>query len=320
MEEMTGPMTLSRRSTLALGFAGLALPLRAPVAHAAVTAIRIGYQKFGTLILLKQKRFLEEALAPQGIAVQWAQFPAGPPMLQAMAAGALEFGQTGDLPPIFAQASAPGMLVYAGHEPQVGSSEAIIVPSGSPIHAIGDLRGRKVAVTRGSDAHWLLVAALLKNGLSLRDVDVTYLLPSAARPAFETGVVDAWSIWDPYLSAAGSDVRVLATGADIGGGVQFFMTRREFAQLQPDLLKTIRDAVARCDAWAQANKPAVVRILADATGLDPAVVGRSVEKITYGIQPVGADILAEQQRMADIFHREGQLPVAVDVRNAALPP
>ncbi|MFT8421455.1 MAG: aliphatic sulfonate ABC transporter substrate-binding protein [Gluconacetobacter sp.] len=295
------------------------LPLSARLAHGADGVVRIGYQKYGSLILLKRKRFLDDVLAGQGVAVQWAQFPAGPPMLQAMASGALDFGQTGDLPPIFAQASAPDELVYVGHEPQVGSSEAIIVPAGSSVRTIGDLRGRKVAVTRGSDAHWLLLAALLKNGLSLRDVSVSYLLPASARPAFETGDVDAWSIWDPFLSAVGHDVRVLVTGADVGGGTEFFLARRVFAEGQATLLKLIRDAVARCDAWAQANKQEVVQILAAATGLDPAVVTRSVAKVTYGIQPIGSDTIARQQHIADTFHKAGLLSAAVNVREAVLP-
>lgn len=317
---MARQMIPSRRSALSLGLAGLVLSFSSRVTYGADSIVRIGYQKYGSLILLKQKGILEAALAPEGIAVQWAQFPAGPPMLQAMASGALDFGQTGDLPPVFAQASTPDALVYVGHEPQVGSSEAIIVPSGSPIRAVGDLRGRKIAVTRGSDAHWLLLAALLKNGLSLRDVSVSYLLPAAARPAFETGVVDAWSIWDPFLSAAGRDVRVLMTGADVGGGTEFFLARRAFVEGQGALLNVIRDALARCDAWAQANKPEVARILAGTTGLDPAVVARSVAKVTYGIQPVGPDTMARQQFIADTFHKAGLLPVAVDVRKAVLSP
>lgn len=312
-------MILSRRSVFSLGLAGVMLPVSSRVALGADGVVRIGYQRYGSLILLKKKRFLEDALAGQGVIVQWAQFPAGPPMLQAMASGALDFGQTGDLPPVFAQASTPGVLVYVGHEPQVGSSEAIIVPAESRIRTIGDLRGRKVAVTRGSDAHWLLLAALLKNGLSLCDVSVTYLLPASARPAFETGVVDAWSIWDPFLSAAGRDVRVLATGLDVGGGTEFFMARRAFAEGQAGLLKVIRDAVARCDAWAQANKPEVVQILAAATGLDLEVVTRSVAKVIYDIQPVGPETIARQQSIADAFHTAGLLPVAVDVSKAVVP-
>ncbi|WP_415511815.1 aliphatic sulfonate ABC transporter substrate-binding protein [Acetobacter sp.] len=279
--------------------------------------VSIGYQKYGTLILLKEKGFLEEALKPKGVSVQWAQFPAGPPLLQALIGGTLDFGGTGDLPPVFAQASSPDALVYAGNETPTGSSEAIIVPDTSPIRTVRDLRGKRVAVTRGSDAHWLLLASLKNNGLSFKDIEVSYLLPAAARPAFEAGKVDAWSIWDPYLSGVSTPVRSLATGSDCGGGTQFYLARKGFFTDNLDLLHDVIAAVTRCDAWAQANKPDVVKILARSTGLDPAVVARSVEKIEFGFHYITPQVIAQQQHIADTFAAEGLLPSTPKVSDAA---
>mgnify|MGYP000948587839 CR=1 FL=1 len=291
----------------ATGAAAL-LPLRGRSAQAEANIIRIGYQKYGTLILLKEKGFLEEALAPRGVTVRWAQFPAGPPMLQAMVAGALDFGQTGDLPPVFADASAPGALVYAGHEPPDGSSEAIIVPASSPVQTVADLAGKRIAVTRGSDAHWLLFAALKKYGMSFHDVEVSWLLPAAARPAFENGTVDAWAIWDPYLSAAGTGTRQIITGTDVGAGMEFCLTRRAFAETNPELPETVYAAIARCDAWAQENRADVVRILAASTGLAADTVRRSIEKITFGIQRMTPDIMVRQHEKATVLREAGLLP------------
>lgn len=308
---------LSRRSLGKLALAQGIVSVLGSAAIARDRVVRIGCQKYGTLVLLKEKGFLEEALKPKGVLVQWAQFPAGPPLLQALISGALDFGGTGDLPPVFAQASSPGALIYAGNETPTGSSEAIIVPASSAIRSVSDLRGKRVAVTRGSDAHWLLLSSLKNNGLTFKDVEVSYLLPAAARPAFEAGKVDAWSIWDPYLSGVGTPVRSLATGSDVGGGTQFYLARTGFFTDSRDLLHDVIAAVERCDEWAQANKAEVAAILARSTGLDLAVVARSVDKINFGFHRITPQIVAHQQHIADTFAAEGLLPSTPKVSEAA---
>lgn len=310
-------LLLSRRHAIAaLAAQGVmaAVPWRA---RGATRTIRVGYQKYGTLILLKARGFLEEALRPAGIGVEWAQFPAGPPLLQALVAGALDFGQTGDLPPVFVQAASPDALVYAGHEARCGASEAIIVPTASPIRTVADLKGRRVAVTRGADAHWLLIASLRKYGLSLADVTVSYLLPAAARPAFETGQIDAWAIWDPYLSGANANTRTIATGDDVDGGTAFYLARRGFWAESPDLVRAVLAAVAKCDDWAASNRDEVVALLAHSTGLAPDVVARSLAKLRYGLLPMTPDVIVGQQRIAEGFHAAGLLPAVPDVAAAA---
>lgn len=95
-------------------------------AFAQQQSIRIGYQKYGTLALLKDQKILEKSLDPKGISVQWALFPAGPPLLQALIAGALDFGSAGDLPPIFAQASSPGLWYMSGMKHQRGQVRQLL--------------------------------------------------------------------------------------------------------------------------------------------------------------------------------------------------
>ncbi|MBV1833272.1 aliphatic sulfonate ABC transporter substrate-binding protein [Komagataeibacter pomaceti] len=312
---------ISRRALGRLALSQGLIALLGRKAFAGQNSVRIGYQKYGTLVLLKEKGFLEEALRPKGISVQWAQFPAGPPLLQAMIAGALDFGATGDLPPVFAQASAPDALIYAGNENRTGASEAIIVPQDSPIRTVSDLRGKRVAVTRGSDANWLLLASLMNNGLSLHDIKVSYLLPAAARPAFEAGQVDAWSIWDPYLSgalsSAGGRVRVLATGDEVGGGTPFYLARKGFFIEDRDLLRDIIAAVEKCDEWAQENRPEVAVMLARSTGLELGVVEQSVAKIHFGFCRITPQVIASQQHIADTFMAAGLLPSAPRISEAA---
>lgn len=308
---------ISRRRLGALALSGSLVSSLGSVARAQASSVRIGYQKYGTLVLMKEKGFLERILTPKGISVHWAQFPAGPPMLQAMASGAVDIGQTGDLPPIFAQATMPDSFVYFGHETRNGSSEAIIVPENSPIRSVRELKGKRVAVTHGSDAHWLLLGALLRNGLTWQDITVSYLLPAAGRPAFEAGTVDAWAIWNPYLTGAGQNVRVLATGEDVGGGTEFYLARREFVTENRDLLRLVISAIEQCDQWASGNKAEVAAILARSTGLDITVVTASVARIDYAFHNNSPSMVQSQKRIAQAVVDAGLLPSVPDIAQAA---
>src|SRR4051812_8635335 len=126
-----------------------ALGTIASVASAGET-VRVGYQKYGTFLLLKARGLLETKLEPLGYTVSWTEFPGGPQLLEALNVGALDFGITGEAPPIFAQA-AGAPLVYVAHEPAAPLSEAILVPKGSPITSVAELKGKKVALNKGSN-------------------------------------------------------------------------------------------------------------------------------------------------------------------------
>ena len=183
---------MRRREALALaGLGAAALTSSGRLARAAGEArLRIGYQKYGTLVLLKERGTLEKRLAATGYDVTWTEFPAGPQLLEALNVGAIDFGTTGEAPPIFAQA-AGAPLAYVGYEPPAPAGEAVIVPSDSPIKEVAELKGRKVALNKGSNVHYLLVRALEAFSLALTDVEPVYLPPADARAAFERGAVDA---------------------------------------------------------------------------------------------------------------------------------
>ncbi len=159
----------------------------AGVAQAADPAtLRIGYQKGSiSLVLAKQHRLLEQRFA--STRVEWIEFPAGPQMLEALNIGSLDIGSTGDIPPIFAQAAGADLL-YIGAEPAKPQAEVILVPKDSPISAVGELKGKRIALQKGSSAHNLLLRALAKAGLGVRDVQPVYLAPADARAAFERAV------------------------------------------------------------------------------------------------------------------------------------
>src|SRR5580704_7558546 len=145
--------------------------------------VRIGFQKYGKLVLLKSKGSLEPRLKALGYSVIWTEFPSGPPLLEAINVGAIDFGNTGETPPIFAQA-AGAPIRYVAYEPPAPTGEAILVPQNSPLKTVADLKGRKVAAARGSNAHYLLVKALEKAGVKYEDITPVYLAPADARAAF----------------------------------------------------------------------------------------------------------------------------------------
>ena len=276
--------------------------------------LRIGYQKYGTLTILKALGSLDKALGEQGIAIKWVEFPAGPQLLEGLNVGSIDFGTVGEAPPIFAQA-AGAPLVYVGNEPPAPESEAILVPHDSPIRSVADLRGKKVALNKGSNVHYLLVKHLEKAGVAYRDVQVAYLTPADARAAFERGSVDAWVIWDPYEAAAeaSTGARILADGTGLVSNYQFYFSTKKFLEHDGKAADTVLEALKEVDEWTKNNIDKVAEQLSPSVGLPAPVLAVSLRRESYGIKPISDDVIASQQRIADTFLQLKLLPRAIKV-------
>ncbi len=283
-------------------------------ASAADHTIRIGYQKYGNLLLLKQHGGLDARLKPLGYAVEWSEFPSGPPILEAMRAGAIDIGQTGDAPPIFAQAGRTD-LVYVAAEPAAPQGEAILVPKDSAIRSLADLKGKHVALNKGSNVHFLYVKALEKAGLAYGDVSAVFLAPADARAAFERGAVDAWVIWDPYLASAqaATGARTLATGEGLAGNIQFYLADRTFAGANPKAVGAIVDAVREVDDWEGAHPDEAAAELSDAIKLPKDVVATALARQAHGVAPLSPAVTLGQQEVADTFLALHLIPKKLDV-------
>ena len=283
--------------------------------------IRIGYQKYGTLVLLKGKGLLEQKLKPLGYRVTWAEFPSGPPLLEALNAGAIDLGSAGEAPPIFAQANNPDFL-YVAHEPAAPLGEAILVPKDSPIKTVADLRGRKIALNKGSNVHFFLVQALEKAGIPYDAVTLVFLAPGDAVAAFSRGAVDAWAIWDPYYASGeqATGARTLTNGTDLVPNRQFYLSTRPFSNANKAALDTTIAAIGEIDAWAKDNTDAVAAELAPAVGIPAPILTVALKRLTYGVTPLDAAVTADQQKVADTFHRLGLLPKPVTVADAVRKP
>jgi len=302
---------------LALSAAALGLSAPAIAQGTAKQVLRIGYQKYGTLTLLKARGDLEKRLAPQGIEVKWTEFPAGPQLLEGLNVGSIDFGTTGEAPPIFAQAAGAD-LVYVANQPAAPTSEAIVVPKGSALKSVADLKGKRVALNKGSNVHYLLVKALEKAGLKYTDVQTVFLPPSDARAAFERGAVDAWVIWDPFFAAAEKQLgaRVLADGTGLVSNHQFFLASRSYAARQPQVIGAIVDELAKLDAWARSSPKEVAQFLAPLIGIDVPVAELAASRFAYGIAPVMPQVAAQQQKIADTFEQLKLIPKPIRIADA----
>ncbi|MFN3494288.1 MAG: aliphatic sulfonate ABC transporter substrate-binding protein [Hydrogenophaga sp.] len=276
---------------------------------AAPAVLRIGYQKSAAnLVIVKESRWLEQRLP--GTRVSWIEFPAGPQLLEALSVGALEFGLTGDSPPVFAQAAGKDLL-YVAAEPPKPDSSALLVLGDSALKSLADLKGRKVAVQKGSSAHYLLVRAVDKAGLQWTDIQPVYLTPADARAAFERKSVDAWAIWDPFYAATELAVkpRVLATGRDLASNNSFYLASRAFATDHAPTLQVLFEELTRADRFAQDRRPEAIKLIANFSGLDAGVVSLFLQRRPPSpVGPLTPATVIDQQRVADAFFQLGLIP------------
>lgn len=315
---MSHSSQFSRRQVLAAGLATATL-MASPdaLAGAATRTLRIGHQK-GWLSLLKARGTLEKRLAPLGVAITWTEFNAGPVQLEALNVGAIDFGDVGEAPPIFAQA-AGAPLVYAGATVPRPQLEAILVPKGSAITSVADLKGKKIAFNKGSNVQYFLVKLLEKHGLKYGDVQAVYLPPPDARAAFQQGAVDAWIIWDPFLASAQKtlDAQILADAKGVVNNRGYYFTSRDFATKNTDVLKIAIQEINAIDTWIAKNKPVAATELAGVLGLDKSITELYLSRAAYGTAAVTRDILAEQQVIADTFFDLKLIPKKLKLLHAA---
>jgi sulfonate transport system substrate-binding protein len=307
-----------RRGLLALCAAVMSF---GAMSHAQAETLRIGYQKYGTLVLLKAKGTLEKRLAGQGVDVKWTEFPGGPQLLEGLNVGSVDFGVTGETPPVFAQAAGAD-LVYVAHEPPAPHSEAILVPKDSPLKSVAELKGKKVALNKGSNVHYLLVRALEDAGLKYRDIQPVYLPPADARAAFERGSVDAWVIWDPFQAAAEQQLqaRTLRDGEGLVDNHQFYLATKPYAEKNPAVLKVLIEEVRAVGEDSKADPAAVTDLVAPLLGLPKDITSIAVRRQGYGAALLTPEVIAAQQKIADTFTELKLIPKKLSIQEVIWTP
>lgn len=283
------------------------------------TTLNIGFQKYGVLPIIKARGDLDKALKEKGVNVKWVEFPAGPQLLEGLNVGSVSFGESGEAPPIFAQA-ANSNLVYVANQPAAPLAEALIVPKDSAIQSVQDLKGKRVVLNKGSNVHYLLLKVLEANHLKLDDIQVVYLPPADARAAFEKGAVDAWVIWDPFFAAAEKQLnaKVIATGQNVVNNHQFYLADRKFAEQHPDVLKVVVNELNTTTQWVSQHQTDAAKLLEKPTGLPLDVLNTSISRMGFGVSPISNDVVKKQQDVADAFYLQKLIPNKINIQVAVL--
>ncbi|WP_434111275.1 sulfonate ABC transporter substrate-binding protein [Paraburkholderia caffeinilytica] len=278
--------------------------------------LRIGYQKSGLLAILKAQGSLDDKLKPLGYSIKWFEFPAGPQLLEALNANSVDFGYTGAPPPVFAQAGGVN-FVYVGAEPSGRHSEAILVRGDSALRSVAELKGKRVALQKGSSSNYLLLEALKKAGVRYEDIQPVYLAPADARAAFESGTVDAWVIWDPYYASAQQALkaRTLVDYSDLNAPNNFYEATRDFAQQHPDVIGAILGQLRTTGLWVNDHPVETAALIAPKVGLDQKLVETWVRRYPYGTTAVTDEIVRSQQVVADAFYGAHLIPQKVTVKD-----
>ena len=247
--------------------------------------------------------------------VAWSDFTSGPPMLQAMGAGSVDVGGVGNAPPVFAAAGGSKIAIVGAYQANPLGS-ALLVPKGSPITSVAQLKGKRIAVAQGSSADYHLLTVLTKAGLSVHDVTLTYLQPAEGLAALTSGHVDAWDIWSPFVEQAEvqKNAKALVTGTGYGSPYSFAVASRA-ALADPARAAAIKDylaLVAQAHAWATNHQSAWATVWAKASGLPDAVMVKAASDDSSLAVPITPAVITSEQQVSDAFTKAGLIPVHVD--------
>ena len=314
-------MTITRRRATIVAAASIGTVLTGgrSAFPAAAATVRFGYQRSSTLLtILKANGTLEKRFADKGFGVSWHLFDN---VLDPMNSGALDFySDAADTIPVFAQ-SAKASFTYYAREVGSPSAEAMIVHADSPVRTVADLKGKAVAVDRGSGSHFVLAAALKRVGLGLGDVKAAYLKPSDAVAAFERRSVDALSIWDPFLAILESKLptRTLCDATGLTHYHRYYTANTGFLDHHLELVAIVFDALVETGRWVRQQPREAAEVIAPLMGGIPISVVETIEhRRTYDVQPVERNELGDQQVIADAFFAAGLLSARLDATDVRI--
>ena len=305
---------LQRALVKALTAAVLAIPalLYASASNAAdLPVLKVGDQSLQTRGILEASGQLKDL----PYKIEWFNFPAAQPLGEALNAGAVDVGGLGDAPLVFALAAGARVRAVAATRSNP-LDLAIVVGPQSPLTEVANLKGKRLATTRGSIGHYLALAALKKANLSASDVTFVFLAPADAKAALASGSVDAWSVWDPYtaLGESRDHDRIIANGVGLSEGLSYQVaTETAIAAKRTQLADFLR-RVATGQRWALTHPDEVAAMQSRVTGLPTDVLKTVYQR--GQVHPVAIDdsVVTAQQRTADTYEAASVIRAHLDVR------
>nr|WP_062342684.1 ABC transporter substrate-binding protein [Herbidospora sakaeratensis] len=292
-------------AVLLLAAAACGAPATDAGAADSTITLRVGDQKAGSQALLKAAGLLDDA----PYKITFAQFTSGPPLLEAINAGAVDIGGVGNTPPIFAAAADSKIKIVAAYKQNV-TGAAVVVPANSTLTSPADLKGKKIAVAKGSSSHHHLLSVLKKEGLKFSDIQPQYLQPADALAAFSGGTVDAWTIWEPFTSQAilQHKAKVLVDGTGYVNGLNFTVAAPEAVESKTDAVRDYLTRLGKAREWALTHKPEWAKVWAAETGLPQEVADAAVDNAVSSPIVIDDAVITSEQEMADAFAAEGLIP------------
>ncbi|GFE75464.1 MULTISPECIES: ABC transporter substrate-binding protein [Novosphingobium] len=306
---------LDRRNLLAGLATTVALAACGRGGGADAQVLRVGSQKGGTKSLMLASGVLDGA----PYKVEWSEFPAAQNLLEALGSSAVDLGLVGDAPFQFAyQAGSPIKAVGAQRtQTRLAGALSILVPARSPVHDGKGLKGKRIATTRGSVGHYLVLRSLIASGLRSEDVRIVFLSPSDSRAALQSGAVDAWSTWMPYVAAAQAEGdRIVVDGKDFVQGYGFEVAPESAIASKREQLSDFLRREAKALEWAKGHVDQYGAVLAKETGLPPQIARATAEKNVRLRVPIDNGVIKDQQVVLSTFQKFGEVKSARSLDNA----
>ena len=274
------------------------------------TTLKVGDQQLQTRGILEASGQLKDV----PYKIEWFNFPAAQPLGEALNAGAIDVGGLGDAPLIFAYAAGARVRAVAATR-STPTDLAIIVPDASPIRTAADLKGKRIATTRGSIGHYLAIATLERAGIKLSDVSLRFMQPADAKAALASGNVDAWSTWDPYVALAEQrdHDRSIANGVNLSSGLSFQAATETSIKDKHAEIADFLKRVAAGQRWALSHPDEVAAMQSKVTGLPPEVLKTVYQRAQLHPVVIDDGLIAEQQKTADLYHRADVIKTRLDV-------
>jgi sulfonate transport system substrate-binding protein len=286
----------------------IGVPVAVPLSELSGVTLQVGDQKGGTEALLRAAGALDNL----PYRVTFSTFTSGPPQIEALAAGKIDFAVTGDTPPVFGAAANAKTRVVSAWD-GAGTGEQILVRTNSSIATVHDLLGKTILVAKGSAAHANVLEHLADTGLKPKDVKLVFLQPADALSAFANGQGDAWVIWDPYTAQANLTLKVRSIGS-AENGYQFGSASVR-ALTDPKRNSALADLLIRYERaaqWARDNPSEWARKYAAAVNLSLGIAELAQSRLRRLPIPLDDHVVAAEQRLADLFAAADQIPEAPD--------